>query len=162
MNAIIVGIILAALGAGSSWYYKQDAIASKNWYEGQLTEMRSLSEKERKQSAEKVNAIETERVSEKATATLRAKQRREHRAPVVTVCTSSAVGVISAAVSDSGIRLLRDAANDPRLSPPDDPTGFVGPKETVTADSIDAYSHHTLDDRNQCAVDFNALLEMCK
>jgi len=162
MNSILIGIILAGLGAGGSWYYKQEAINAKIFYDSQIAAIEKKSETERKLSEERNNDIEAKRLIDKKAAEERIKQLAKRQKPVVTSCSADDRGIVSAAISDGAVRLLRDTANDPRLSAPDDPTGFIDPKETVTADSIAAYSFYDIEQYNQCAADFNALGLMVK
>jgi hypothetical protein len=162
MNSILIGMLLATLGLASSWYYRQDAIASKAFYTSELAWINAESVESKRQSEERNDGIETQRLKDKEIADQRYKQLAKRQKPVVTNCTTSASGVISAGISDDAVRLLRDTANDPALREASDPSGFVGTGEKVTADSLSAYSFYSIEQYNQLAARYNALVEMVK
>ena len=123
MNSILIGLLLAGLGLGSSWYYRMDAIESKAFYQSELARITAESAESKRQSEEYNHGIETLRIKDKEAADERIKQLAKRQRPVVTGCTTSASGVVSAGISADAVRLLRETAGDNRIPKASDPTG---------------------------------------
>lgn len=163
MNSILIGILLAVLGLGSSWYYRSVAIESKAFYQSELARINAESAVFKQQSEDSIHGIETKRIQDQVIAESRIKQlKKQLQKPAITSCHTDSAGTIRAHVSDTVVSLLQQAVNDPRIPEASDPSGFVGAGETVTADSLSAYSFYAIEQYNQLAARYNALVEMVK
>lgn len=115
MNSILIGILLAVLGLGSSWYYRSVAIESKAFYQSELARINAESAAFKKSSEESINAVEIQRIKDQETADQRYNRLVKLQKPAITGCSTNSAGDIRADVSDSVVSLLRDTADDPRL-----------------------------------------------
>ena len=123
MKWIITSIVLAALTAALSLSYKLGENESKVWYQSELGRINAESASLKKSSEESINGIETQRIKDKEAADERIKQLAKRQRPVVTGCTTSASGVVSAGISDGAVRLLRETADDNRIPKASDTSG---------------------------------------
>jgi hypothetical protein len=154
---------LAALTAALLSFYKLGENESKAWYQSELARINAESAVFKQQSEDSINGIETKRIQDQVIAESRIKQlKKQLQKPAITSCSTDSAGVIRADVSDSVVSLLSEAVNDPRIPEAIDPSGFVGTSETVTADTIAAYSFYSIGQYNQLAARYNALVEMVK
>ena len=158
MNSILIGLLLAVLGAGSSWYYRQDAIESKALYQSELARINAESAASKKSSEDSIHVLEKQHIKVVSEFEKRAQQQaRKFPRQTIASCSTSPSGVVSAVSSDLTVELLREASDDPALREASDPSGFVGREETVTPDTIAAYCLYAVTEYNRCSIDFNAL-----
>jgi FtsZ-interacting cell division protein ZipA len=163
MNPILIGILLAVAGLVSSLYWKLDAIEAKSFYQQELARITAESAESKKQLEEDIHALETKRVEDKETADQRIKQLEKRiKRPALASCNTDSSGRIDSVISDSVISVLTETVDDPRIPKADNPAGFVDPQETVTTDTLAAYSFYTIEQYNNCAADYNSLIDMVK
>lgn len=161
MNSILIGIILAGLGAGSTWYYRQEAIDAKIFYDSQIAEIEKKSEAERKLSEDRNNGIEKQRIADKKAAEERIKLlSRKLARPAVTSCSTSSSGIVSAHIDDSVVGVLVQSARDSRLEPSEYPACNASESKTVTADNLSEYAFNTIVSYNECASQLNSLIDV--
>lgn len=157
-------VVLLALAVASSLFYRAEGIETELACQNRIAEINRLSAESLKQSEDKIHDLETDRIAQNQDADTRLQALRKrldsaikNKPPI-----QAGIGLPDCSVGDDVIRVLTEAAADPRLSSPDNPAGFVDPEETVTADTVAAYSFYTIEQYNQCASDMNSLQNMVR
>lgn len=158
MKALVLSLLVAA-GLWFSYQAGQNKITIQ--CQQTLTSLSEQSEASRKADEDKINDLETKRVKAEQTAGERSRllaERLQRDKPRV----SDNPDKPACPVSPTVISVLNESTSDPRLSEASDPTGFVSPEETVTANTVAEYSLYTIEEYNTCAADYNALIDMIK
>lgn len=157
---LIAAISVLLLVAWSSYRAGETAIELE--YQKRLAEINQLSEESRKSSEVKINDLETQRVTEKQSSDERVKglAKRLADAQRVKPGLSDNIDRHACSIPVDVVRVLHEAASDSRLPEASNPSGFIDPETTVTADHLAAYSFYTITEHNDCASDYNKLIEM--
>lgn len=161
MKAIVLSL-LAAAALGLSFQAgrnieKLDCKATQD-------EINRLSAESLKKSEDKIHDLETDRIAQNqdADTMLQALRKRLDAAIKNKPPIQAGASLPDCSVGDDVIRVLAETTIDPRISQADNPAGFVSAEETVTADTVAAYSFYTIEQYNQCASDMNSLQNMVR
>lgn len=163
MKLIASLVLLAAFTLACWWCYHMGETSMELEYTKRITELNLQAENELKSKQVQINEIQYTRATEQFAAQARIKRLENElqSGKAVKSCVQNMSGTVTALIADDVNRVLREATSDQRIPQATDSTGYVDTQTPVTADHLAGYSFYTIEQYNQVAADYNALVEMC-